>query len=521
VIYISDQYFIGIDIGTAGTKAAIFDTQGNQLASAYEESILYYPQVGWVEQKPEDFYTSTINTIKQIIKKSNVNPKDVASIGFSGQMAGILGIDKDWNAVIPYDSWLDIRCKNYVDYIRNNYIDLVMDITGSPPSIAHCAKEIWWKKEKPSIFEKIYKFTVPSVYVAGRLAGLKGDEAFYDYTFISYTGLFDARRMEWSEELSRIFDIPLDKLPRIVKPWEIIGELTDREANKCGLVKGIPIIAGAGDFAASCLGAGMTKIGLCLDVAGTASILAASTNKLIPDKKFKTLLFTKSVIPELWIPHAYIGGGGLCLRWFRDELAYHEKKIAEELGVDPYVILDEEASKIPEGSEGIFFIPHLGGRIYPYNPKIKGTWLGFSWKHKIGHFYRSILESIAYEYYYYLNVIKSLFKDMEFSEVRGVGGGSRSKIWNQIKADILNLPYVRLNREEFAVLALAALGGYAVKIFKDYSQTINEWVKPIEKIMPIKENNEKYKRYAEFYMKFIDAIDSIFEEYYKHLGIMI
>ena len=372
---------------------------------------------------------------------------------------------------------------------------------------------LWWKNERPSIFEKIYKFTVPSVYVAGRLAGLRGDQAFYDYTCIAYTGLSDVRKMKWSDELCEIIGIPIDKLPRIVKPWEIIGELTNEEADKCGLVKGIPIVAGAGDYPASCLGAGITKTRLCLDVAGTASILSASTNKVIPDKQFKTLLYTKAVVPELWIPHAYVGGGGLCLRWFRDEIARYEKKVAEDSGKSSYQLLDEAASRVPEGSEGLFFIPHLGGRIYPCNPKVKGVWFGFTWKHTTSHLYRSILESIAYEYYYYFKIIKALFKDIEFNEVRCIGGGSRSSIWNQMKADVLNMPYVLLNREGYAVLGLAVLGGYAVKALKDYASTIDEWVKPVKKIMPARERHEKYRKFAEFYEQLLNELDKIFEQY--------
>lgn len=509
----SSEYFIGIDIGTTGTKAAIFDLEGNQLATAYEESKLYYPRVGWVEQKPEDFYTSSINTVREIVKKSGVDPKNVISIAFSGQMAGILAIDKNWNPVIPYDSWLDIRCKSYVDQLREKYADLLIEVTGVPPTINHLPKAIWWKNERPEVFERIYKFTVPAVYAAGKFAGLSGEEAFYDYTYITYTGLFDVRKMKWSDELCETFGIPLDKLPRIVKPWEIIGELQESVAEKCGLVKGIPIVAGAGDFTASCLGAGLTKAGLCLDVAGTASVFAATTGEVIPDKEHRTIVYAKSVVPELWIAHAYVSGGGLCLRWFRDNIAKHEKNLAKEVGKDPYQLLDEAASKVTEGSEGIFFIPHLGGSVCPYNPRLRGVWLGLSWKHDTSHMYRAILESIAYEYYHFARIIKSLFKEIKLSEVRAVGGGSKSPLWCQIKADVLDIPYVLLNREEYGVLALAAIGGYAVGALKDYIQTINNWVKPVKKIEPRKSSHRKYQQYAEFYGEFLARIDELFRKH--------
>jgi len=506
---LSPQYFIGVDIGTAGTKASIFDLDGNQLATAYEESKLYYPRVCWVEQNPEDFYTSTINTVKEAITKSHVNPKDVASIAFSGQMAGILAIDKHWNAVTPYDSWLDIRCKDYIDYLNKNHADLLINVTGVPPTVDHLPKMLWWKNERPEIFEKICKFTVPAVYVAGRLAGLSGNEAFYDYTYVTFTGLIDAGKMRWSEELSETFGIPIDKMPRIVKPWEIIGELKANEAEKTGLVKGIPIVAGAGDGVACTLGAGLTKPGLCLDIAGTASAFYVSTDKMIPDTKFKTLIYLKSVVPELWDVGAYINGGGLCLRWFRDEIAKYEKEVAKERGENPYKLLDNLASEAPPGSDGLFFVPHLGGRAYPYNPKIRGVWFGFSWKHTSGYFFRAILESICYEYNYYLNIIKGLFPKLELKEIRCIGGGGKSSIWNQIKADVLNVPYVLLNKEEYAVLALAALGGYAVGFLNNYVKAIDEWVNPVKRIMPDEKKHEKYKKYAKFYEHLLNEIDKM------------
>lgn len=507
--------FIGVDIGTAGTKAAIFDFQGNQLATAYEESKLYYPKVCWVEQKPEDFYSSTINTIREVIKKSGVNPKNVASLAFSGQMAGILAVNKDWKPVTLYDSWLDIRCRDYIDYVNKNYADLLIKVTGVPPTVDHLPKMLWWKNKRPKIFEKICKFTVPSVYIAGKLAGLNGNEAFYDYTYVTFTGLIDAKKMKWSEELSETFGVPIDKMPRIVKPWEIIGELKAEEAEKMGLFKGVPIVAGAGDGVANTVGAGLTKPGMCLDIAGTASAFYVSADKMIPDRKFKTLIYLKSIVPELWIVGAYINGGGLCLRWFRDEIAKYEKEMANKIGEDPYKILDNSASKVSLGSDGLFFIPHLAGRAYPYNPKFRGVWFGFSWKHTSAHFFRAILESISCEYYHYLKIIKGLFTKLELTEIRGVGGGSRSSLWTQIKADVLNVPYVLLNREEYAVLALAALGGYAVGLLKDYVKTIDEWVKPVKKILPAEERNKKYRKYAEFYVHLLNKLDKIFEEYEK------
>ncbi|MCS7134199.1 MAG: FGGY family carbohydrate kinase [Candidatus Caldarchaeum sp.] len=505
------HYLIGVDIGTAGTKAAVFDVEGNQLAVSYEESKLYYPRVGWVEQNPDDFVISTVNTVRGVVEKSGINPREVAAIAFSGQMAGILAVDRNWEPVIPYDSWLDIRCKTYLDQLKASHEELLIRKTGAPPTIDHLPKMIWWKKERPEVFERICKFTVPAVYVAGKLAGLKGEQAFYDYTYVTFTGLFDVHRMSWSEELAEVFGLPLDKMPDVVKPWDVVGELVPEMAEKLGLVRGIPVIAGAGDGMACAFGAGLTQPGTCLDIAGTASAFYVSVDKIVPDLRHRTLLYLKSVVPDLWCVGAYINGGGLCLRWFRDEIAKQEKAMALEQGRDPYEILDEKAAEIPAGSEGIFFIPHLGGRAYPYNPKIRGLWLGFTWRHTTAHLYRSILESIAYEYNHYLTILRQLLQNVAINEVRGIGGGSRSKIWNQIKADVLGTSYVLLNREEYAVTALAVIAGHGVKAFPDMVKTMNEWVRPTKQIEPRRREHEIYREHAAFYEKTINQIDRLLE----------
>ena len=176
------KFLVGIDLGTTGTKAALFDSEGQLLADAYRESTLYYPKPGWVEQNPADFYTSTCETIQEVLRKSKISPKDVAALSIDGQMAGIMGIDKDWKPVTHYDSWLDNRCKHYVEFIREHFEDKILRLSGLPSTVAHCAKILWWKHEKPNVFRTISKFIQPAAYVAGKLVGLSAREAFVDYT---------------------------------------------------------------------------------------------------------------------------------------------------------------------------------------------------------------------------------------------------------------------------------------------------------------------------------------------------
>jgi xylulokinase len=506
---VKKPFLFGVDLGTMGTKAAIFDAAGTLLASAFEESVLHYPRPGWVEQDPNDFYASSARTIKECVEKSGIDPGDVAAIAFDGQMAGIGAVDADWGTPTPYDSWLDTRCTPYIEGMKRHE-DLVIQRTGGPPTYCHGPKILWWKSERPEVFERVSKFVVPVCYAAGRMAGLKGDEAFVDYTHLNFSSFSDTAQAAWDKELCDHFEVPIEVLPRIVKPWDIIGKLTASAAADCGLMEGTPIAAGCGDQAAGMLGAAMVEPGTVFDVAGTASVFAICIDRFVPDIKHKTLFTARLVPPDLWYALAYINGGGLNLRWFRDELARQEKAQAEASDRDVYALLDEAAAQVSAGSNSLLFVPHLGGRVCPSEADIRGLWMGFTWSHSKAHLYRAMLEAVAYEYALYLGIEKSLLPDLAFKEARVIGGGAKSRLWNQIKADVLGIPYVQLSREEFAVLGSAIVAGYAVGVFSDLKATASDFVHPTSRIQPRPEYHEYYKPLADLYASLLSDMKPLF-----------
>jgi xylulokinase len=498
------QYLLGVDIGTQGTKTSLISTEGQLITDAFEASKLIRPAKGVVQQEPDDIYGSVLHTIAEVVSKSGVSPSDILAIGIDGQMAGVMGIDKDWNAATYYDSWLDTRCEKYIHQIKSEAEDQVVSITGCPVTYAHGPKILWWKYERPDLYKKIAKFVQPGGYVVGRLAGLKADEAYLDYTYLHFSGFGDVEHNRWSDELLALFEVAKDKMPEIVEPWKIVGSLSKEASQACGLLSGVPLVAGCGDSAATSLGAGITKRGLLFDIAGTASIFSCCVDQYKPDVATKTLLFAHSVLPGLWIPMAYINGGGMCLKWFRDNLT------GEDVRVD-YGELDKAAAEIPAGSEGLIFLPHFSGRVCPNNPYIRGTWLGLSWIHNRNHLYRAIMEGIAYEYYYYLKVLNKLVKNMEFSQVIAIGGGAKSPLFNSIKANVLGIKYSTLATSDTATLGGAILAGYGVKVFNNISETAERFSKIAAWIEPDLRERDKYKRYADNYEKTIDMLNPLFK----------
>lgn len=494
----NSNYLIGTDIGTSGTKTAIFDDKGNMVAEAFEESKLYYPEPGAVEQNPDEIYFSVINTIKECLEKSGINPLKIAGISIDGQMAGVCSIDNNWNAVTPYDSWLDTRCSVYIKILKTQEEEIIRT-SGGPPTFSHGAKMLWWQNENPDIFKKISAFIMPGAYAAGKMAGLKSDSAFIDNTYIHFSCFADILNDRWSEKLLDEFNFPKEKLPRIVKPWEIIGKVNKEAASLTGLIEGIPIAAGCGDQTANILGAAINKPGMVFDVAGTASVFSICSGRYVPDVKNRTLLTARTVFDDLWYALAYINGGGLNIRWFRDEIIKDERCRSGNKKDKEYSVFDKLASEIQPGSEKLLFIPHMGGRVCPNNPDLKGAYLGLTWRHKKQHLYRALLEAVAYEYTIYMDIEKSLIPELEMKEARVIGGGSKSKFWNQMKADIIGIPYVKLEREEFGVLGSAILAGYSTGVFLDMRRTADKFNEILYTINPDNEKHEFYKKYVNFY----------------------
>jgi xylulokinase len=481
------------------------------MAQSSQEVPIYYPRPGVVEQENDDFYQSAAQTVRNCIQASGIDPRQVAAIAFDSQMAGIGSVDEDYRPATRFDSWLDMRCKPYIESMDRLAGDRVVRLTGCPPTCDHGPKMLWWQNESPEAFRRVAKFVTPAAYVAGRMAGLRGEEAFMDYTFIHFSGFSDAARGEWSDELVDVFGMDREKLPRIVQPWEVIGEVTPEAARDFGLHAGTPIAAGAGDTAANALGAGIVQPGMIFDAAGTAAVLAGCTDRFVADTRHRALLTMRSVIPGLWNPLAYIAGGGIALRWFRDQFYNRSRGQPLPAGEDLYGEMTRLAAQAPAGSDGLLFSPHLGGRVCPSSPDMRGAWMGISWNHTQAHFFRSVLESVAYEYAYYLRILFDLLPGLQLTQARVVGGGARSPLWNQIKADVLGVPYQRLCGDEFGTWGCALIAGKAAGMFDDLAVQAYESAIPDGEAFQVDTDlSDQYQELVEKYIQMQSVLNGYF-----------
>ena len=488
---------VGVDLGTTGTKAALYSREGEALAESTAETPLRWSGPGEVDQDPEDFYAAAVRAIRECLERSGSDAGSVAAIGVTGQMAGVLGIDGEWRPATPYDSWLDLRCSPDVAALDSELGSRLVEVSGCPAMVNHGPKMRWWRREHPETFDSVAKFVVPSGYVAGRLAGLAADEAFMDHSYLHFTGVADARGADWSEELAAAVGVPLEKLPRIVAPATLVGELRAEPARECGLLEGTPVAAGLGDTAAGVLGAGVVAPGQVLDVAGTAAVLSASGTEFVPDVENRTLIVMHGAVEGQWVSLAYLSAGDL-LAWVGETLWEGEAPDFDELA--------RVAHAAPAGSDGLIFTPHMDGRLLPSRPQMRGAWTGLSRHHSRSHLVRAVLEGVAYEYAEYLRVLGELHPELDLREVRVVGGGARSDTWNAIKASVLGVPYVRLDRGEFSCWGAALVAGRSVGVFGDLAEAATRASAGERRFEPDAADHQVYVRQAARYARLLEAL---------------
>jgi len=495
---------IGIDIGTQGTKAALFDESGACLAQAFVESNLQRPKPGVVEEDPQAQFESVCRTIKQCLGGTRVGAETVAGIGIDGQMAGVIGVGKDGRHVTPYDSWLDTRCGPYIKIMDEAAGEEIVAKTGGPPSFNHGPKKLWWMHQRKQVYRQIAAFVQPGGYAAMRLCGLSAAEAFLDTSYLHFSGFADNQRSCWDPDLCRRFGFDAAKLPRIVRPESVVGQVTASAARSCGLNPGVPVVAGCGDTAASFLACGATSEGISVDVAGTASVFATTAASFRADRKYRMLGCGQSAVPGLWHPYAYINGGGMNLEWFRRELANRGKRGGK--GLVRFEELGEWASQVAPRDDLPLFCPHLGGRVCPGQPDLRGAWAGLSWDHTLAELYRAALEGVALEYAVYKKVLLELYGQLPFKELRITGGGEKSELWNRLKADALQMPVRRIARSEGAPLGAALVAGYGVGLFRALPAAACQWIALGERTVPKKSLAGYYAQRLKRYERLLECL---------------
>lgn len=496
------SYVIGVDLGTSGTKTVLFDEIGKVIASHTVEYPLYQEKNGWAEQDPLDWYNATITTIKTVLDKSNIDSAEIKGIGLSGQMHGLVMLDKDFNVLRKSIIWCDQRtgkeCEEITEIVG---AEKVIEITANPVLTGFTASKIRWvMKNEPNVFEKCRYILLPKDFVRLMLTG----ELATEVSDASGMQLLDVPNRKWSKTMLDALNISEDMLGKVYESPDITGEITQKIADITGLKKGTIVVGGAGDNAAASVGTGVVEDGKAFTTIGTSGVVYAHTSKVTIDPKGRVHTFCCAV-PNCWHVMGVTQGAGLSLKWFRDNFCTSEKETAKLMGVDEYYLMDKEAEKIPVGADRLLYLPYLMGERTPHlDPNARGMFFGLSAIHGKSHMLRAVLEGVAYS----LRDCVEVFKEMNINvnDMMACGGGGTSPLWRQMLADLYACDVKTVASKEGPALGVGILALTGSGIYSSVQEACANIIKTDKVQSPINDNIPQYEKYYQLYREIYPAI---------------
>ncbi len=504
-------FLLGIDIGTSGTKTVLFDDRGNTIASDLQEYPLYQPKVGWAEQDPEDWWRATYTSINNVVLKSGVNIADIKGVGLSGQMHGTVLLDKNNTVLRKAIIWCDQRstqeCEEITSIIGK---ERLIEITANPALTGFTASKVMWvKNNEPEIFSQIKKILLPKDYIRYKLTG----EFATEVSDASGMQFMDIPKRQWSNEVLDKLGIEKSFLGKVYESQEVTGQVHSQAAKQTGLKEGTIVVGGAGDQAAAAVGNGIVRPGVISSTIGTSGVVFAYADKVSIDPKGRVHTFCHAV-PNTWHIMGVTQGAGLSLKWFRDNFCIEEKRTAELLDIDPYVLMDQEAEKVAAGSNGVIYLPYLMGERTPHlDANARGVFFGLSAKHGKQEMLRSVLEGVVFSLRDCLEIIKEMGVDI--SEVRASGGGGKSKLWRQMQADIFGTNINTINSSEGGALGVAILAGVGAGIYDNVAQACDATIEVRTTQGPDMILNEKYQKNYTIYKQLYQSLKQDFADLAK------
>ena len=498
--------YLGIDVGTGGTRALVIDSQGNVVASASAEHQHFAsPKPGWAEQDPRDWWQACGTAVQKALHSAHIPASEIACVGFSGQMHGAVLLDQSDEVVRNSIIWCDQRSEAQSRELEQMFgREHLIRLTCNPPLTNFTlTKFLWVRETEPKNWDRVAHVMLPKDYVRFRLTG----ERAIDMADASGTLLLDVANRRWSAEILQKTGIDEKFLPGLFESPEICGKVSSAGTEATGLREGTPVVAGAGDQAAGAVGMGIARVGAVSATIGTSGVVFASTDRPAMDPQGRLHTFCHA-IPGRWHVMGVTQAAGLSLRWYRDQFGASSLGVQARDGLDPYDVFAEEASQVPAGSEGAFWAPYLMGERTPHlDPNARAALIGLTASHTRAHVIRAIMEGVAFS----LKDTFSIFDEIKIpvTSIRLGGGGARSPLWRQIQADVYGREVEIVAAEEGAAYGAAILAGTGAGGWKSVEEACDAVVRVAKRIAPSPQDSSKMQSAYKTYRKIYPALRGI------------
>ena len=500
------DYLIGVDLGTSGTKTVLFDSTGTAVASATVEYPLYQPQNGWAEQDPADWWNAAVATLRRVVTQSGVDPACIRGIGLSGQMHGLVMLDENGDVLRRSIIWCDGRTtRECAEITQRVGAQRLIELSANPALPGFTASKILWVRgNEPELYARCRHILLPKDYLRYRLTG----EFATDVSDASGMNLMDIPNRCWSGEILQKLELDPALLPRLYESCEVTGRVTPQAAALTGLAPGTPVAGGAGDNAAAAVGTGVVEDGRAFTTIGTSGVVFAHTHRPAIDPEGRVHTFCAAV-PGAWTMMSCTLAAGLSLKWFRDTFCAAETQAADGMGVDPYVLLDEQAARSPIGANRLLFLPYLMGERSPLlDETSRGVFFGLSAIHTKRDMLRAVMEGVTYSQRHCLDVLRGM--GVTFDEMLACGGGGSSPFWRQMLADVYGCPVKTVASKEGPALGAAILAGVAAGLYLSVPQACATMIRTNPAQQPDAAATARYLPYYELYVSLYPALRQSF-----------
>jgi xylulokinase len=500
--------YIGVDIGTSGTKGILMNEAGVILAESAAEYPVLMPKPLWTEQNPEDWWQAVKKTIKGVMKNSKAKKDDVKAIGLSGQMHGSVFLNKKGNVIRPALLWNDQRTAAECDEITSKAggRSALIGMVANPALTGFTApKLLWLRNKEPKNYASLTHLLLPKDDVRRRLTG----EFATDASDASGMLLLDVVKRTWSKELLSKLEIDPSILATVYESEQVTGTLLPDVASELGLSPACKVVGGAGDCAAGAVGNGIVKQGILTASLGTSGVMFCHSDQPEYDTQGRLHTFCHAVHGKWHMMGVTLSAAG-SLQWFVNQLC---TELVKKKGSDPYAVINAEAATVTAGSEGLYFLPYLAGERTPHaDPNARGCFIGLTNKHSRGHMARSVMEGVAFSLRESLSILGSM--NVPVKEIRVSGGGAKSDLWKQILADVFGQKACTINAEQgpaYGVALLAAVGDGA---YKNIEEACKATISVVDRVPPQKAAQKTYDSAFPVYQGLYQSL----KESFKKLG---